>query len=152
LRKAFEWTGAYEEAFSKLKIYLTSPSLLSRIVSEEVLYLYLTISPTTISTALIREDEGIQKPVYSVSKAFHSADERYPQIEKLAFALIMASRLANWVIELGRFNLEFIPQNAIKGQALADFLVEFTNMPEVEEPEMERKWVVYVDGSSTRKK
>jgi ribonuclease HI len=30
-------------------------------------------------------------------------------------------------------------------------LAEFTNLPEVEELEMERKWVIYVDGSSIRK-
>jgi ribonuclease HI len=30
-------------------------------------------------------------------------------------------------------------------------LVEFTNLPETEESEVERKWVIYVDGSSTRK-
>jgi ribonuclease HI len=66
--------------------------------------------------------------------------------------LDLSGRLANWAIELGQFDLEFIPRNAVKGQALADFLVEFTNMPEIEEPDMERKWVVYVDGSSTKKK
>jgi ribonuclease HI len=66
--------------------------------------------------------------------------------------LNLSGRLTNWAIELGQFDLEFIPRNAVKGQALADFLVEFTNMPEIEEPDMERKWVVYVDGSSTKKK
>jgi ribonuclease HI len=62
----------------------------------------------------------------------------------------LSGRLANWGIELGQFNLKFIPRNAIKGQALADFLVEFTNMPETEEAKTERKWVIYVDGSSTK--
>jgi ribonuclease HI len=183
LRKAFEWTDECEEALSNLKTYLTSPPLLSRTVLGEVLYLYLAVTPTAISAVLIREDEGVQKPVYFISKALHGAEERYPQIEKLAFALIMASRklrpyfqvhtirvlteyplqkviqkldlsgrLANWAIELGQFDLEFISRNAIKGQALADFLVEFTNVPEIEEPDMERKWVIYVDGSSTKKK
>jgi ribonuclease HI len=66
--------------------------------------------------------------------------------------LDLSGSLANWAIELGQFDLEFIPRNAVKGQALADFLVEFTNMPEIEEPNMEQKWVVYVDGSSTKKK
>jgi hypothetical protein len=120
--------------------------------------------------------------VYFVNKALHGAEERYPQIEKLAFALVMASRklrpyfqahtiwvlmeyplrkviqkldlserLANWAIELGQFDLEFVLRNTIKGQALVDFLADFTNLPEVEEPEMEQKWVIYVDDSSTRK-
>jgi hypothetical protein len=144
--------------------------LLSRTIPGEVLYLYLAVSPTAISAALIQEDEGIQKPVYFVSKALHRAEERYPQIEKLAFALIMASRklrpyfqartiqvlieyplrkvmqkldlsrrLANWAIELGQFDLEFVLRNAIKGQALADFLSEFTNLPEIEESETKQK-------------
>jgi hypothetical protein len=182
LRKAFEWSSECEKAFSQLKMYLMSSSLLSRTVPSEVLYLYLAVSPTTISAALIQEDEGIQKLVYFVSKAPHGAKERYPQIEKLAFTLVMASRklqsyfqahtirvlteypfrklmqklnlsgrLVNWAIELGQFDLEFVPRNAVKGQALVDFLVEFTNLPEVEEPEVEPKWVVYVNGSSTRK-
>jgi hypothetical protein len=68
--------------------------LLSRTILDEVLYLYLAVSPTTISADLIREDEGVQKLVYFVSKALHEANERYSQIEKLAFALVivMASR------------------------------------------------------------
>jgi hypothetical protein len=41
---------------------------------------------------LIREDEGVQKLVYFVNKALHGVEERYPQIEKLAFALLMALR------------------------------------------------------------
>jgi hypothetical protein len=146
---------------------------LSRTVPREVLYLYLAVCPIAISAALIQEEEGVQKPVYFVSKALHGAEERYPQIEKLAFALVMASRklwpyfqahtirvlteyplrkvmqkldlskrLANWAIELGEFDLEFDPRNAIKGQALANFLAEFTNWPKTEESEMERKWVI----------
>jgi hypothetical protein len=92
LRKAFEWSDEYEEAFSQLKNYLPSSPLLSRTILGEVLYLYLAVSPIRISAALIREDEGIQKPVYFISKSLHEAEERYPQIEKLAFALVMAPR------------------------------------------------------------
>jgi hypothetical protein len=79
LRKAFEWSDEGEEAFSQLKKYLTS-SLLSRTVLGEILYLYLAVSPTKISVALIREDEGVQKPLYFVSKTLHGVEERYLQI------------------------------------------------------------------------
>jgi ribonuclease HI len=65
--------------------------------------------------------------------------------------LDLSGRLANWAIVLGEFDLEFVPQNAIKGQALADFLAEFTNLSETEATDTERKWVIYVDGSSTNK-
>jgi hypothetical protein len=78
LRKAFKWSDECEEAFFQLKKYLTSSPLLSRTVPGEVLYLYLAVSPTAISATLIREDEGVQKLVYFVSKALHGAKERYP--------------------------------------------------------------------------
>jgi hypothetical protein len=69
LRKAFEWSDECKEVFSQLKKYLTSSPLLSRTVPGEVLYLYLAVSPTAISAALIREDDGVQKVVYFVSKS-----------------------------------------------------------------------------------
>lgn len=62
----------------------------------------------------------------------------------------ISGRLVNWAMELGEFDIEFNPKNDIKGQALADFLVEFCNIPESEEPLKEDTWIAYVDGSSTR--
>ncbi|XP_074373732.1 uncharacterized protein LOC141714091 [Apium graveolens] len=34
-------------------------------------------------------------------------------------------RMLKWAVELGQFDLEYMPRTAIKGQALADFLLEF---------------------------
>ena len=45
-----------------------------------------------VSSALIREEAKMQKPVYYTSKALRGVKGRYPLIEKLAFALITASR------------------------------------------------------------
>jgi hypothetical protein len=179
LRKAFMWSEECEEAFGKLKEYLTNPPLLSHPIEGEILYLYLAVSPSAVSSALVREDSGIQKPVYFTSKALHEAEERYPRIEKLAFALVISARrlrpyfqahairvlteypmkkvlqkpdllgrLVNWAMELRQFDIEFHPWTAIKGQVLADFLVEFCNIPEAEELPKELTWVMFVDGSS----
>ncbi|KAB1206154.1 hypothetical protein CJ030_MR7G014299 [Morella rubra] len=46
-----------------------NPLLLSSQVPEEPLYLYLAISDEAMSTTLIRDDSGIQQPIYYVSKA-----------------------------------------------------------------------------------
>jgi ribonuclease HI len=40
-----------------------------------------------------------------------------------------SGRLVNWSVELGQFDIEFHPRTAIKGQVLADFLLEFNNTP-----------------------
>ncbi|XP_074336590.1 uncharacterized protein LOC141673747 [Apium graveolens] len=36
-----------------------------------------------------------------------------------------SGRMLKWAVELGQFDLEYCPRTAIKGQALADFLLEF---------------------------
>ena len=48
------------------------------------LTLYLSVSPTAVSAALIKEEDKVQRPVYYVSKIFLGAEIRYSRIEKLA--------------------------------------------------------------------
>ena len=61
-------------------------------MSGEELYLYLAVTPHAVSLALVREEGRVQKPVYYTGRALRGAEGRYPQIEKLAFTLITASR------------------------------------------------------------
>ena len=41
---------------------------------------------------MVREEDGSQKPVYFTSRALRGVEERYPQMEKLAFTLIIVAR------------------------------------------------------------
>ena len=91
LKQAFAWTDECEEAFQELKRYLSNPPLLSPSKEGENLYLYLAVSTTAVSAALIREEDKKQLPVYYVSQAFQGVEAKYPRIEKIAFALIIAS-------------------------------------------------------------
>ena len=92
LRKSFEWTDECQKAFEDLKKYLSSPPLLNLSRPGEELYLYIAVSQAAVSAALVREEEGSQRPVYFISRAFRRAEERYPRMEKLAFALVTAAR------------------------------------------------------------
>lgn len=38
---------------------------------DEVLYAYIAVAPHVVSLVLIRDDNGIQKPVYYMSKSLH---------------------------------------------------------------------------------
>ena len=73
-------------------MYLVVAPLLSPSVMGEELFLYLAVTPHVVSSALIREEGKVQKPVYYTSKALRGAKGRYPLIEKLALALITAFR------------------------------------------------------------
>ena len=75
-----------------MKKYLSSPPLLSLSMPGEELYLYIAVSQVAVSTALVSDKGGSQRPVYFISRAFRGAEERYPRMEKLAFALITAAR------------------------------------------------------------
>ena len=92
LRKSFEWMDKCQKAFEDLKKYLSSPPLLSPSMPGEELYLYIAVSQAAVSAALVREEGGSQRPVYFISRAFRGTEERYPQMEKLAFALVTAAR------------------------------------------------------------
>ena len=75
-----------------MKAHLSAPSLLSLSQPGDELFLYLVVSPAAVSVALIREEEKVQKPVYYASRALRGAEERYPPMEKLAFALVTEAR------------------------------------------------------------
>ena len=92
LKKSFEWTDECQQAFENLKVYLSSPPLLIPSRLGEELYLYLAVSQVAVSAALVRKEDGSQRCVYFTIRAFRGAEERYPQMEKMTFALVTVAR------------------------------------------------------------
>jgi hypothetical protein len=78
LRKAFLWGQDCDKAFEQLKEYLAKPLFLSRPREGEPLHLYLTVSPSAVRSALMREDSGVLRPMYFSSRALRGAETRYP--------------------------------------------------------------------------
>ncbi|KAL2250108.1 UNVERIFIED_CONTAM: Retrovirus-related Pol polyprotein from transposon 17.6 [Sesamum indicum] len=90
--KNFLWTPKCDQALQELKEYLTKPPLLANPKEGETLMLYLGVSENAISSVLVREEGGIQNPVYYVSKMLQGAESRYSEMEKLALALVVTAR------------------------------------------------------------
>ena len=59
---------------------------------DEVLFAYLAVTSHAVSFVLIREDNGIQKPVYYVSKSLHEVEMRYLSLEKAILVVVHATR------------------------------------------------------------
>uniref|UniRef100_A0A2N9JAP2 RNase H type-1 domain-containing protein n=1 Tax=Fagus sylvatica TaxID=28930 RepID=A0A2N9JAP2_FAGSY len=90
--KNFHWGEQSDQAFERLKEYLSAAPLLSTPVNGESLYVYLAVSEHAVSAAIVREDCNVQKPVYYTSKTLDGAESRYLPLEKLAFALVCSSK------------------------------------------------------------
>ncbi|KAM2850578.1 hypothetical protein PS2_026816 [Malus domestica] len=195
-KKYITWTEECAKAFKNFKEYMSKAPLLSKPEVGDTLIIYLSVSASAVSSVLIRNDSGVERPVYYASKALQDAETRYSNIEKLALALVMSARklrpyfqahaiivltnhplrqilqspdtsgrMIKWAIALGEFDISYQPKPAEKGQAVADFIADFTypvdiaSTPEAiaslpsEAQKIESTtptWSLYVDGSSNQ--
>ncbi|GKV43184.1 hypothetical protein SLEP1_g50508 [Rubroshorea leprosula] len=60
----------------------------------------------------------------------------------------LSGRLIGWSVELNEYDLKFQPRTTIKGQAMADFLVECAPATVKEKAPEYPVWVLYVDGAA----
>ncbi|KAM2098016.1 hypothetical protein ACFX1R_021478 [Malus domestica] len=91
-KKYITWTEECAKAFRNLKEYMSKAPLLSKPEVGDTLIIYLSVSASAVSSVLIRNDSGVERPVYYASKALQDAETRYSNIEKLALALVMSAR------------------------------------------------------------
>lgn len=147
-------------------------------MAGEVLYLYVAVGEKSISSVLVKEVQGVQKPIYFVSRILQGPKERYSELEKAELAVItmarklcpyflshvvrvltnlsfkktlgrpdlsdLSGRMVKWVVELGKYEVEFESRAAIKAQVLADFLQETMRAQE------DKVWEGFVDGPVTK--
>ena len=59
---------------------------------DEVLFAYITVASHAVSLVLLRVDNGVQRPVYYVSKSLHEAEICYLSLEKAILAVVHATR------------------------------------------------------------
>ncbi|XP_013629770.1 PREDICTED: uncharacterized protein LOC106335718 [Brassica oleracea var. oleracea] len=158
----FIWDEKCEEAFMQLKHYLTTPPVLAKPDVGDVLSLYVAVSQAAVSSVLIKEDRGEQKPIfYTIIEA---ARKLRPYFQSHSVELLTdqplrtilqnrnrSGRLTKWAIELGELDITYKNRTAAKSKVLVDFLIELA-------PELEQdltlpnpNWTLHVDGSSTNR-
>ena len=65
--------------------------MLSALKPGEDLFMYLLVSEHAVNVVSLR-DQGVQQPIYYVSKTLVDAEIRYLPLEKLVLALVHATR------------------------------------------------------------
>ena len=65
---------------------------MSKLEEEEVLFTHIVVASHAVSLILIQVDDGVQRPVYYVSKLLHEVEVRYLPLEKAILAVVHATR------------------------------------------------------------
>jgi hypothetical protein len=101
-----EWGPEESKAFAELKAYIEEMAILSLPLPSEPLFLYVAASKAAVSAALVREVDGekgkYQSPVYFVSEALSGSKLLYSELEKIAYAVVMATRKLGHYFEAHR--------------------------------------------------
>jgi hypothetical protein len=94
--KDFAWGPEQAAAFASLKQHLSELAILTSPNPSLPLLLYIVASPHAVSAALVQEQdkEGTirQCPVYYVSEVLTTSKCNMTELEKIAYAIVMASR------------------------------------------------------------
>jgi hypothetical protein len=91
----FSWTVEAQEVLDKLKATLAHAPILTPPQGGEPLYLYAAATTQVVSAVIMVERaEGhalpVQRPVYYISEVLSETKARYPQIQKLLYAVVLA--------------------------------------------------------------
>ncbi|GJU68921.1 reverse transcriptase domain-containing protein [Tanacetum coccineum] len=124
----------------------------NKAICEEVEKLVNAAAKETISAVLMTKKDGKQIPIYFVSRALRGLEINYTPMEKLVLALV-TRRLLKWSFKLEKHDIQYRPRTPVKGQILADFIVERlednledTLMEDAEE--LPDPWILFTDRSS----
>ncbi|GKC64623.1 reverse transcriptase domain-containing protein [Tanacetum coccineum] len=128
----FHYTTEVEEAFKQMKQLIAELPMLTAPMEKEDLIVYLAATKETAHPIIVITDQPIQQILSR------------PEV---------AGRLQKWSIELGEYAIHYMPIVSVKGQILADFIVErpeedSSDTPMEEEEELPEPWILFIDGSS----
>jgi hypothetical protein len=94
----FSWTTEAQDALDKLKASLTHAPILTPPQDGEPLQLYVAATTQVVSAVIVveRAEEGhalpVQRLVYYISEVLSDTKTRYPQVQKLLYAVVLARR------------------------------------------------------------
>ncbi|GJY40710.1 reverse transcriptase domain-containing protein [Tanacetum coccineum] len=166
-KRDFQWTPEAEKAFKQMKKLIAELPTLTALRKHEELIIYLAAAKEAISAVLMTDREGNYTPMEKLVLALLSASKRLKRyfqahtvvvitnqpIKQLLSSSEISGRMLKWKFELEGYDIQYRPRTAIKGQILADFIVE---RPEEESPDelmaepevLPEPWTLFTDGSS----
>nr|GEW32955.1 reverse transcriptase domain-containing protein [Tanacetum cinerariifolium] len=136
----FQWTAEAEQAFKQLKQHLSELPLLVAPKPKEELIIYLSATYGAITKRLRRYFQA--HPITVITDQPIKQIMSHPDV---------TGPLQKWSIMLGEHNIMYRSRTSVKGQILADFLIEMPGENPQAAPAAETQqelWTLFTDGSS----
>lgn len=87
-REEFIWQPKHQRVFDEIKKYLVNPPVLSPLVRNRCMRLYIFASDLTIGSMLAQEDDtGVVIAIYYLNRVLNDTKTRYSLIEKMCLCL-----------------------------------------------------------------
>ncbi|XP_058836807.1 uncharacterized protein K02A2.6-like [Topomyia yanbarensis] len=106
LADTFKWTSEAEKAYLDLKAVLISPQVLMQYDPTLPLILATDASKTGLGAVLSHQlSNGMERPIAYASTTMSSTEQRYPQIDKEALAIVWAVKKFFYYLYARKFTL-----------------------------------------------
>ncbi|KAL0292484.1 UNVERIFIED_CONTAM: Transposon Tf2-12 polyprotein [Sesamum radiatum] len=158
----FQWDEGFQNAFESIKRHLLNLPVLGAPTPEKPLILTLTENELKYTPV-----EKVCLALFYAIKKFRHYFEAYSirltsRADPVKFVMsrpVLYGRLAKWSILFNQYEIEYVPQKSIKGQALANFLADHPmpaeweisdNFPDedVFSIEILPAWTMFFDGAA----
>ena len=89
---SFQWEEQQHETFNKIKRVLASPNVMILPSPRKLLKLYLGTTERSIGALLVQDNDGIERPVYYLSRLIKGAEHNYTELEKQCLGLTFVAQ------------------------------------------------------------
>ncbi|XP_057506540.1 uncharacterized protein LOC130789741 [Actinidia eriantha] len=134
--------------------HAVSSVLLREVAKEQRPIYFVSKTLTDCQTCYLPLEKLVLALIVTLRKLMHyfqahpiSVYTEYP-LKDILLKADLTGQLSKWSLELGQFDIKFSPRMAIKGQVLADFIVEFS--PRSESPKQNQSKPSQVEDDNLR--
>uniref|UniRef100_J3MEC9 Uncharacterized protein n=1 Tax=Oryza brachyantha TaxID=4533 RepID=J3MEC9_ORYBR len=127
----FTWGTEQQQAFDELKKYLSTPPVLRAPKARVPFRLYIAAEDSVIGAVLTQESEGKECVITYLSRQLLEAEMSTCvvtcQTDVIKYMLqkpILSGRIGKWAYALVEYDLAYEPLKSMKGQIVADFIVD----------------------------
>ena len=82
------WYDQCQKAFKKIQTILVNPYTIVASIPRKPLLLYIANMEQSLRALLAQNQEGVEKPVYYISRLMKAPELRYSTVEKVCLSLV----------------------------------------------------------------